>query len=174
MNCEETLSNLDSFLNGRLCGEKSRQVRLHLAGCARCAAVLTPLDRIEVLPAMDGEITPSEDLTSRFQARLAAHRAAASQSGRFSAAALLRSWFPSLPRQIAGAGALAAFLIFGIYLGLHRVSAPVPIPGSGEVVIAENLPLLQDMGVIKNLDLLEDLDTIQEMTGDQAPQTGIR
>jgi anti-sigma factor RsiW len=174
MNCEETLSNLDSFLNGRLHGEQSRQLRRHLATCAHCAAALTPGDRIEVLPAIDGEIKPSEDLTSRFHARLEAHRAAASVTIGFSLAALLRTWFPTLPRRIAGVGALAAFLITGIYLGLYHVSAPGPVPGSGEVVIAENLPLLQDMGVIKNLDLLEDLDTIQEMPGDQVPQSGTR
>jgi hypothetical protein len=173
MNCEETLSKLDSFLNGRLGGEQCRQVRFHLAGCARCAAALTPADRIEILPALDEEFEPSEDITLRFHTMLAAHRAATRGTEGLSMATIWRTWLPLLPRQIVAVGALAAFLISGIYLGLYQVSAPGPMPGSGEVTIAENLPLLQDMGVIKDLDLLEDLDTIQDMTGDQAPQTSI-
>jgi anti-sigma factor RsiW len=174
MNCEETRSHLDSFLDGRLRGEQSRQLRLHLRDCARCAASLTLADRIEILPALDAEIEPSKDLALRFQARLSEHRAALSAPKGFSTTALIRTWLATPMRQIMTVGALAAFLISGVYLGLYHVPAPGPMPGSGEVVIAENLPLLQDMGVIKNLDLLEDLDTIQDLTSDQLPQTGIR
>jgi hypothetical protein len=174
LNCEETRSKLRSFLDGKLHGEQARQLRLHLRDCAGCAAALSPADRVEILPALDEEIEPSGSMALRFHARLSEHRAARNPGQTLFPAVFPRTWFPTLTRQILAVGTLAAFLVSGIYLGLYHVPAPGPMPGSGEVVIAENLPLLQDLGVIKNLDLLEDLDTIQEMTADQIPETRVQ
>jgi anti-sigma factor RsiW len=158
MSCETTRPQIEALLSGRLAGEESRTVRLHLASCAACAATLAPADRIELLPAVDPEIEVSPDFGAKFRTRLQAHRELRDAR---------RSWWTilawPLPRQLAAAGALAAFIVFGLYVGLHRENVPVT-PGPSEITIAENLPLLQDMKVIENLDLLEDFDTIENLS----------
>jgi anti-sigma factor RsiW len=159
MSCETTRGQIEAFLSGRLAGEESRAVRLHLAACSACAATLAAADRVELLPAVDPEIEPSPDLGARFRTRLEAHRELKEAR---------RSWWSVLawpvPRQLAAAGALAAFLVFGLYVGMHRENIPPTGPGASEITIAENLPLLQDMKVIENLDLLEDFDAIENLS----------
>ncbi|PYV13342.1 MAG: hypothetical protein DMG07_14795 [Acidobacteria bacterium] len=153
MSCQTTQSRLEAFLSGRLSGEESRSVRLHLASCRSCAQGLGPVDRIEILAASDAEVEPSADFAARFRARLESHRAQAARP-RWS---VFSGW--SLPRQLAAAGALAGFLALGVYLGVYRLNRPGP--AAADIAIAENLPLLRDMKVIENLDLLEDFDAIQ-------------
>lgn len=168
MSCADAGKHLEALLAGTLAGEAARAVRRHLAGCRRCAEALAPADRMEILPALDDAIEPSADLAARFRARLDAHRAetargreAASSAGLGALWRALRSW--SVPRQLAAAGALAGFLAFGIYLGMHREAQRATDPAASEIQIAQNLPLLRDLEVIENLDLLEDFDAIQNL-----------
>ncbi len=166
MNCKEFEHCLEPLLAGKLRGEEARQVRQHVRDCPRCRTALSPADRIEILPLLDGEIEPREDLDGRFRARLAAHRADRTTADASSfAISFGQSWFA--PGRIAALGALAAFLFLGVYLGLYQVPAPGPVSTSGEMSIAENLPLLQNMGVIKNLDMLEDFDAIEEISQEE-------
>ena len=64
MNCEQIREVLNAFVNGRMSGDESRAVRLHLASCAACASRLSPAERVEILPALDDEIEPSEDFAA--------------------------------------------------------------------------------------------------------------
>jgi hypothetical protein len=75
---------------------------------------------------MDEVVQPAEDIRERFHARLEAHRRQSAVKPQ-----LLTSWlgqFPLLgwPRQVAAVGALAAFLVCGVYFGMYRISAPGP------------------------------------------------
>lgn len=129
--------------------------------------MLRGADRIEILLAADPEIEPSEDLHSRFRARLTEHR---SRVGEIRNAGFFRTWWKlflewSLPRQLATAGALTALLVLGFYVGRTMIDDTLaPAPLVSDIAIAENLPLLLDLQVIENMDLLEDFDAIQNVS----------
>ena len=172
MNCKETREKLAEFLAGQLSGAEARGIRLHLASCSGCAGALPALDLVEVLVAMDQEIEPASDLQERFFRRVERHRASGSVAARGrSRRQLLLGW--GFGQQLAAAGALAAALALGLYVGKHRVEEPASNPAiAGDIAIAENLPLLEDMRVIENLDLLEDFDTMQSLSpGGGSPST---
>ena len=160
MNCEQVGQVLEAFMNGTLNGEEARSVRLHFASCAGCISKLAPSERIEVLPAIDEEIEPSEDFAVRFHARLQERRRHATDNRvkpwRIGLSAWARPW------QLAAAGALAALVIAGLFVGRYSGGIPDQYFGS-DIAVAENLPLLKDMAVISNLDLLEDFDTIENL-----------
>ncbi len=166
MNCPDVKNRLGVFLAGALSGDEASQVRSHLAACPRCLSALPSVHRLEILPAFDQGIEPSEDLCHRFHERLIAHR----RRVPWTRGSLFRVRVMALlgvaPGQVAAVGALAAFLLIGVWLGLYRVPAPARDPGH-EIPIAENLPILQDLGVIKNLDLLEDFDAIEDLSGEE-------
>jgi hypothetical protein len=173
MNCKETREKLEEFLAGQLGGAEARGIRLHLASCSGCAGALPALDLVEILVMMDDEIEPAGDLQERFFRRLERHRASGSAAARESRfwRQLFLGW--GFGQQLAAAGALAAALALGLYLGKHRVEEPASNPAiAGDIAIAESLPLLEDMRVIENLDLLEDFDTIQSLSpGGGSPST---
>jgi anti-sigma factor RsiW len=175
MNCSQVKNQLRPFLAGDLAGVAARGVRSHLAECRDCASSIAAIDRVELLPLLDDTIEPSSDLAARFRARLEARRdekarQAPAAGGLAAVWHAVRAW--SVPRQLAAAGALAGFLAFGIYLGIHREARKLVEPQTAEITIAQNLPLLRDMKVIENLDLLEDFDAIQNLSdGRTAPST---
>jgi hypothetical protein len=151
MNCDELKGVLGDFLNGNLNSDQSRAVRMHLASCTRCASLLDPLDRIELLPALDIDIEPSADFAVRFRARLREPRKRAFQGF---------SW------KLAAAAAFA-LLAVGLYLGQYRLNMTELPDSPKDLAIAEDLPLLQDMAVISNLDLLENFDAIENLTKEE-------
>ncbi|HTY61873.1 MAG TPA: zf-HC2 domain-containing protein [Acidobacteriota bacterium] len=162
MNCEQVHEVLDDFLNGKMSGSRSRDMRLHLASCPACASTLSPAERIEILPVLDETLEPSEDFDARFHAELQRRRAA--MSADFSKESRGSAWFVwRHPWQLTAVGALAALLAAGIFLR-HSGDRYGLSDNPGEIAIAENLNLLQDMAVINNLDLLENFDTIEKMT----------
>lgn len=165
MSCTETRSSLAAFLGGGLAGDEARRVRRHLSECPSCAAALPVLDRVELLPSVDPEIEPSADLADRFRARLERHRL---EYPARTATPVVEPWWRrflawSTPRQLAAAAVAAAFIAFGIYVGVDRTGPPAGAPLAADIPIAENLPLLRDMAVIQNLDLLEDFDEIRNL-----------
>ncbi len=161
MNCDEARQQLKSFLSGSLSGDDSREVRRHLASCSRCAALLTPVDRVELLPALDEMVEPSAELPARFRARLEEHALERAGKARWS----LRGWMRAAgarPARLATAGALAVVVLAaGIVLYNARIRETGP--SEMDITIAQNLTLLQDMDVIENLDMLEDFDAIENM-----------
>lgn len=177
MSCAEVESFLERFLSGKLSGAEARHIRGHLASCPRCASNLIAEDRVELLPALDEEIEPSEDFRARFMARLETHRAQAarrpadtSQGFPSSWRALFRNW--TLSNRLAAAGALAAIVAFGVYVGTYQSPQPSPDGNLGDIAIAENLPLLRDMKVIESLEFLEDFDAIQNLSdGGKSPSS---
>jgi len=162
MKCEQVCEALDAFLNGDMSGEASREMRRHLASCAACARRLQDLEWIEILPALDEEVEPTESFAARFQQKLQRRKAesgsgrAAQRAGRFSC--LARS-----PWRLAVAGALAALVVAGVFL-----RHPGDEPGSAEswsyLPVAENLSLFQDMAVVDHLDFLENFEAIETLT----------
>jgi anti-sigma factor RsiW len=158
MNCEETRARLGRMVEGSMDGEAARAVREHLASCRACAALLSPADLVEILPALDETVEPTDTLPAGFHSRLMEHRRAATAppvpwwEGLFA--------LPSAAR-LATAGGMAAFLFGVSYLGLQRITAPGTQQLTGDLAVAQNLPLLKDMEVVQNLELLEDFDTIQ-------------
>jgi anti-sigma factor RsiW len=160
MSCEEIRPLITGLLEGRLSGARADRVRRHLAGCRDCAAGLSPVDRVELLPLFDSAIEPSDSLDARFRATLAAHRAASGRPQRTLVERLL-GWV-SAPR-LAVVGVLATLLVAVVILSLKTVPVGGPASTAGEYGVAENLPLLQDLDVVQNLDLLQDLDAIQAL-----------
>jgi hypothetical protein len=161
MNCGQVQEVFNSFMEGTLRGEESRAVRMHLAFCHTCASKLSPFELMEILPALDQEIEPSQDFAWRFHAKLQERRQAFMKRP--------NPWWRSVfawgrPRQLAAIGALAALMAAGIFLGKYPGSARNPAEYFNDIAVAENLPLLKDMAVISNLDLLEDFDAIEDLT----------
>ena len=163
MNCEETRMALQTFLDGKLSGDKSRRIRMHLANCADCASRLNALDRIEILIVIDEEIEPSPYLITRFRSRLEEHRSRAAESHTGF------SWIRGNMRwkwrtQFVATVSLAVLLAGGVYWARYRADWRQHGSTISEINIAENLPLLRDMAVIQNFDLLEDFDNIQSLS----------
>jgi hypothetical protein len=153
MNCEQAQELLEHITIGKLTGEDARAVRMHLASCAACSARLTPSQWVEILPAIDDTIDPSEDFAQRFYERLRVRP---------------RSWWRriaggSLIRPFAVAGAMAAVLLAGILVIRYPGFRQDRVADLNDFRIAESLPLLEDMAVVSNLDLLEDFDTIENL-----------
>jgi len=162
MNCEKARELLDAFLKGRMSGDESRSMRLHLASCASCASRLGPSEKIEMLPALDKTIEPSEDFAVRFHAKLQQRKATMSHnvSGERRGDAFL---FGRRPWQLAVAGALAALIAVGILVRKSGDGSGLP-DNPSDFIIAEELSLFEDLPVINNLDLLENFDAIEKMT----------
>jgi predicted anti-sigma-YlaC factor YlaD len=148
MNCDELKGVLNDFLNGNLSGEMARSVRVHLASCPRCFALLSAADRMEILPALDTDIEPSGDFAVRFRARLREPR---------------KRSFWGFSWKIASAAAVALVAV-GIFLGQYRLRTQQLPDNRKDLAIVEDLPLLQDMPVISNLNLLENFDAIEALT----------
>jgi hypothetical protein len=166
MECRKVQELLSDLWGGKLSGEESRSIRIHLSSCPTCFSRLSPEDRIEILTAWDAACEPSEDIGLRFRARLELHR----QENRPSRPVRLPdigSWL-LWRRDFASIGLCCAVLILGIYLGMYRVAAPGGSEPQAEVPMADQLQLLKDMGVIKNLEILEDFDDIEALTADNS------
>jgi len=162
MNCKQINDVLEQFLRGELSGAEARSVRTHLASCPACACGLTSAERMELLPALDEEIEPSDGFAARFRAKLEERRQPDGGSQAVhSWRARIGRW--GLPRRLAAAGALAALIAAGVFWGLHPNGTLNPSVTDSDLLIADRLPLLEDMAVIKNLDFLEDFDTIEKL-----------
>ena len=153
MKCEQSREFLEDLIAGKLSGQEARSVRAHIASCSACSAGLTPSQLVEILPAFDETIEPSGDFAARFRARLKSRA---------------QPWWKRIagwgwPLRLAAAGALAAIIFAGIFVGLHPEMGQERAASLNEFGVAENLPLLEDMPVISNLDLLEDFDTIENL-----------
>ena len=154
MNCDQAQEQLEHITIGKLRGEDARAVRMHLASCAACSARLTPAQWVEILPAIDETIDPSEDFAQRFYAKLSRRP---------------KPWWRRMARgplirPFAVAGAMAAVLLVGITVIRYPDFRQDRAEDLNDVRIAENLPLLEDMAVVSNLDLLEDFDTIENLS----------
>jgi anti-sigma factor RsiW len=164
MNCEKAREILEALIRGTLSGEEAREVRCHLATCADCASRLSPAAWIEVLPALDEGIEPSEDFAARLRVKIEERRHHQNLSDRQNA-----SWWRGIaawgwPWRLVAAGALAVLIAAGIFLGRHSGVAPDQAEYLNDIAVAEKLLLLQDMAVISNLDMLEDFDAIENLT----------
>jgi len=163
MNCEKIRELLESFVNGTLSVEDSREVREHLVSCRDCASSLSASEWVEVLPVLEERIEVSGEFPARLRAGLEERIHSRTTGGRLAAfrgtgvAAL--GW----PKTLAVAGTLAALVVAGIFLGRFPERATDLPAAYGNLGVAENLPLLEDMAVINHLELLEDFDAIENL-----------
>ena len=158
MNCEEFQNRLREFR--KTVDQDSLDLRLHAGSCVRCASRLSALEWVEIWPALDQSIEPSEEFSARFHTRLKQHQ------NRQGALQRTRPWWGGFvawgwPKQVLVAGSLAAILGAGIFLG--RYPGQRNATEYRDFAVAENLPLLQDMDVVNNLDLLEDFEIIENL-----------
>jgi len=67
MDCHEISQKLNAYLDGELLPQAGEEVRGHLAACARCAAELEQLKRLNhALDVMEGMVPPA-DFSSRLR-----------------------------------------------------------------------------------------------------------
>jgi uncharacterized protein len=100
MKCDEVSRLLNAYVDGELALERSLAVEEHVAGCARCRAVLDGQDALR--SALGRACTPErapDRLRARVQARLrlGAGGAAPGEPGRHS----MRSWLIAAPGVVA-------------------------------------------------------------------------
>jgi len=158
MNCEEFQNRLRESAAEKTVD--SLDLRLHAASCARCASKLSALEWVEIWPALDRSIEPSEEFAARFHARLKLRQ------NRQGVLQRILSWWGGFaawgwPKQVLVAGSLAAVLGAGVFLG--RYPGQKNAAEYRDFAVAVNLPLLQDMDVVNNLDLLEDFEIIENL-----------
>ena len=163
MNCSQVQSLLKPFLDGKLSGDESHGVRAHFASCRECASKLKPAEWIEILPALDETIEPSENFASRFYAKLEERQRRQDRHEQPDQSGLSRWITWSWPWRLAALGTLATLIVAGIYFGRSPSEALDRSVVYYEIGVTENLPLLQDMALINNLDLLQDMDAIESM-----------
>jgi len=152
MNCERARKMLEQLMAGEAHGREAREVRIHLAACRDCAAMLNPSQWVEVLPLLDQAIEPSEDFARRFRVKLE------SRPQPWWKSRALQRW----PRPLAATGGLAAIVLAGVLFIREPAVKQEPV-SLNELSVAESLPLLEDMPVITNLDFLEDFETIENL-----------
>jgi hypothetical protein len=159
MKCEKFQELLKKIEKGPLSDEDLRDVRLHAGACAGCKSRLSASDWVEILPAIDRPIEPSEDFAARFYAGLNDRRSRRISEPPRSLWSVFAGW--GWPKQMLVAGSLAVLLGVGIFVGRY--------PGRNrpaeynDLAVAESLPLLEDMDVVSNLDLLENFETIENL-----------
>jgi hypothetical protein len=153
MNCKQARESLELLSAATLSGQDARDIRVHLASCADCAAGLSAEQWAEVLPALDETIEPSGDFALRFHAKFKARPEPWRKR--------IMAW--GWPRQLAATGTLAALILAGVFMIRYPYSAQNRAAILNDFGVAENLPLLEDMAVVSNLDLLEDFDVIEDL-----------
>jgi anti-sigma factor RsiW len=163
MKCHQVQSLLKPFLDGKLSGDESFGVRSHLASCRDCASKLKSTEWIEILPALDEMIEPSEDFNARFYEKLEARQRQPDYSKRPDRSVWSRLMAWGWPWRLAAVGTLATLIVAGIYFGKSPSEALDRSAVYYDIGVTENLPLLQEMTLINNLDLLENLDAIESM-----------
>jgi anti-sigma-K factor RskA len=166
MNCEGIQNVIESLSGEELKGDKRREIGRHLAECARCAAWLSPDQWVELLPVLDETVAPSEGMKLNMQAKLndLRQRRAAIEREDQSLWSRITAW--EWPRQLATVGALTVLIVAGVYF-INRYSTETTQTALyGEYEISENLPLLQEIGMIDNMELLEDFESIEHLSTD--------
>jgi anti-sigma factor RsiW len=166
MNCKQIDEIKQAFMNGEVIGEQARAVRLHLADCAKCASHLSHSEWVEIIPAIDEQIEPSSDFHRQFHARIRERQNNPAFSCQTRPFRWLRIPRFAWPQRLALAGILAALIVAGIFINRSPSESPDHPLLYGELSIAENMDLLQDMAVINNLELLENFDAIENLTSD--------
>jgi anti-sigma factor RsiW len=125
--------DLSALLDGELCEEREAEVRGHAESCARCAARLEALRRVDGL--LTGGPMPAvpPDLRARLEARIAGQ---ASEPLRRPRSLRRLERRPRRARWLAGFAAAAAAAL-ALYLGVLPGGAP---PEVAPVEIAESTP----------------------------------
>lgn len=142
---------LNSYLDQALSEHRTRSIRAHLAGCDACRQRLEILVRTDAAINRITPLSPSADFDASFWRKVAQLEPQPSRLRQI--AAFFTGWRPVL------AASAAAALIAAVLLIPRGTQAPTP----GEVFMAENINLLNDLELIQSLDLFENWDAIQEM-----------
>jgi len=153
---------LKPLSEGRLKGDVLLLIRDHIASCAACRSGLDPMALVEILPALDKTIEPSEDFGSRFYAELEMRRRQSREEKSYSSS--LITWMSGWRWRLATAGVMTILVAGGFYLQQSRRPVPDTSAIYYEIEVSDdNLQLLQDMALFDNLELFENLDAIENM-----------
>jgi hypothetical protein len=132
MNCEEYDNQLGDYVDGTLSPGARLHVEAHLAGCARCRAVIADFESIRSMARTLEPIVPAPQVWRRISAA-----AAASRRSRWSRAGLA-GWQPAL------ASAMAVLLIGGLsWVGARLADGAAPLSTgaiasqSGDMIVVE-------------------------------------
>jgi len=162
MNCQEFQVMLKACKEGQSQQDGSRLVREHLRVCSVCRAGMTARDLVEILPAFDSSVEPSDDFSSRFYGELKFRTSRKTSDAPPQTPGRKTSWLSSWHLKLAAAGVMIALVSSGIYF---RDSFQVPDTSAVfyEIEVTENLALLQDMALLEDLEFFEDLDAIENL-----------
>lgn len=163
MKCQNAQDLLKPLSDGRLKGDVLRRVCEHIESCAACRSRLSPADLIEVLPALDETIEPSEDFGSRFYAELEMRRTRQVPEKKPQHSGFKFNWMSGWAWRLAAASVLTVLVGVGLYTQQSSYRIPDTSAVFYEIEVTENLPLLQDMALFNNLDLFENLDAIENL-----------
>jgi anti-sigma factor RsiW len=132
--CAEYAPDLSALLDGELCGERETEVRGHAESCARCAARLEALRRVDGLLAGAPMPAVPSDLRARLGARIARE---APERARGRRAPWRLEWKSPRAPWLGGLAAAAAAALL-LYLGVVPGGAP---PEVTRVEVAESTPV---------------------------------
>ncbi len=131
MTCQTVNRKVSAYLDGRLPALESREVALHLAGCAACLRVLDEHSQVRSTLRALPTPNPPPYLTTRLHVLASRERAA--RAARVSVWAALKSWVEATgfwmnalmrPLAIPCAGGLAsALVLFSIFVPTYMRSA---------------------------------------------------
>jgi len=156
MNCRKCNKHLSAWLDGELPRALADELSAHLSSCPACA------ERRRQLEALNGAVARLESpqaspgFDAAFSRRLLQARRQAAE-----ATAPRRRWLFPLVAAAASACIVVAVVVLLRGHDGSRQSAPAGTPG--ELVLAQNLDLLRDYGVVAQLDALEDPEVVMQL-----------
>lgn len=162
MNCREFQDNLKEYREGKPIGDGLVQVREHFRACAACRSGITARDLVEILPAFDTSVEPSDDFSSRFYAELKTRASRETADFRVKSGEPKASWLSGGYLKLAAAGVMILLVSAGIYFkGVSRM--PDTSAVFYEIEVTENLEMLKDMALLEDLEFFEDMDAIESL-----------
>lgn len=163
MNCREFNDSLNEYKEGRPIGNGLVRVREHLRTCAECRSGLKARDLVEILPAFDSSVEPSDDFSSRFYAKLESRTDRNAAGLQVQTAGRKASWLSGGYLKLAAAGVMVLLVSAGIYF---RDVSRIPDTSAVfyEIEVTENLEMLKDMALLEELEFFEDMDAIESLS----------
>jgi predicted anti-sigma-YlaC factor YlaD len=163
MNCREFHDSLNEYKQGKPIGNGMVRVREHLRTCDACRSGLKARDLVEILPAFDSSVEPSDDFSARFYAELESRAGRKTSGSQVKTAGRRVSWLSGGYLKLAAAGVMILLVSAGIYF---RDVSRVPDTSAVfyEIEVTENLEMLKDMALLEDLEFFEDMDAIESLS----------
>jgi len=163
MNCSEFQVKLSEYKGGKPFRDGLIRVREHLETCAACRSGMTAPDLVEILPAFDASVEPSDDFSSRFYAELKSRTDRKTPDVGKEILGRKISRFSGGYLKLAAAGVMILLVSAGIYF---RDVSRMPDTSAVyyDIEVTENLEMLRDMALLEDLEFFEDMDAIENLS----------